>query len=127
MTGITETNNIGLPLGKRIVAARRKARISQLELSLRTGITKDQISRIELGKCSPKLETIRKIEICLGLPEWMLLTGDIKYHTGLLTPDSERNKIYRQIINELENYELTISQLRIVGNAAISFAKSIKN
>ena len=127
MASITETNTMGLPLGRRIVAARKKDCISQLELSLRTGITRDQISRIELGKCSPKLKTIRKIEICLGLPEWMLLTGETKYYAGLETPDSERNKIYRQIINEFENYELTIAQLRIVGNAAISFAKSIKN
>ena len=111
MTGITETNNIGLPLGKRIVAARRKARISQLELSLRTGITKDQISRIELGKCSPRLETIEKIEECLGLPKWALLTGEVNSFVVLKDPDTERSRIYQQIIHELENCALTVPQL----------------
>lgn len=125
MTGSTETNIIGLPLGRRIATVRRKVRMSQLELSIRTGITKDQISRIELGKSSPKLETIRKIENSLGLPEWALLTGEAKPSAGSKIHDTERNKIYRQIFHELETCDLTISQLRIVGKAAISFAKSL--
>lgn len=127
MSGITETNIIGLPLGRRIAAARRKARISQLELSLQTGITKDQISRIELGKCSPRLETIEKIEECLGLPKWALLTGEVNSFVVLKDPDTERSRIYQQIIHELENCDLTVPQLCVVGNAAISFANSLKN
>lgn len=124
MTGISETNITGIPLGRRITAARKKANISQLELSIRTGITRDQISRIELCKCTPRLETIELIEKYLGLPEWSLLTGDYRSLDGAY--DCEREIIYRQIITELEKRDLTLSQLRVVGNAAISFADSLK-
>ena len=127
MTDTTETNIIGIPLGKRIAAARKKANISQLELSIRTGITRDQISRIELCKCTPRLETIELIEKILGLPEWSLLTGGHRSITIHDAYDCERERLYRQIINELENRELTLPQLRVVGNAAISFADSLKN
>lgn len=126
MSGITENNLIGLSLGKRISSARIKANISQLELSVRTGISKDQLSRIELGKSIPKLETIRKIEICLGLSEWALLTDEVTSFIIMESSDNERSSIYRQIIRELENCGLTVSQLRIVGKAAISFAESLK-
>lgn len=126
MSGITENDYIGLSLGKRLVSARRKANISQLELSVRTGISKDQLSRIELGKSIPKLETIRKIEICLGLSEWALLTDEVTSFIIMESSDNERSSIYRQIIRELENCGLTVSQLRIVGKAAISFAESLK-
>ena len=114
MSGITVTNIIGLPLGRRIAAARQKARISQLELSIQTGITKDQISRIELGKSRPRLETIEKIEECLGLPKWTLLTGEVNSFVVLKDTDKERSRIYRQIIHELENCNLTIQQLCVV-------------
>ena len=126
MSGITVNDYIGLSLGKRLASARRKANISQLELSVRTGISKDQVSRIELGKSIPKLETIRKIEICLGLSEWALLTDEVTSFIIMESSDNERSSIYRQIIRELENCGLTVSQLRIVGKAAISFAESLK-
>ena len=126
MSGITVNDYIGLSLGKRLASARRKANISQLELSVRTGISKDQVSRIELGKSIPKLETIRKIEICLGLSEWSLLTDGVTSFIITEASDNERSSIYRQIIRELENCGLTVSQLRIVGKAAISFAESLK-
>lgn len=126
MSGITVNDYIGLSLGKRLASARRKANISQLELSVRTGISKDQVSRIELGKSIPKLETIRKIEICLGLSEWALLTDEVTSFIIMESSDNERSSIYRQIIRKLENCGLTVSQLRIVGKAAISFAESLK-
>ena len=48
--------------GEKIAAYRKQAKITQMDLSLRTGITRDQISRLERGKSQPKLETKILIE-----------------------------------------------------------------
>ncbi len=60
-------------LGERIAYYRKKNNWSQLELSLMTGITRDQISRLELDKNSPRLETIERLEEAFNLPKWALL------------------------------------------------------
>ena len=127
MGGSTNSNFVGLTPGQRIASARKKANMSQLELSMLTGITRDTISRIETGKCTPRLETIELIEKCLRLPQWSLLTGEDRTDIISTSNDDERNCIYRQIIYELETRQLTVEQLRVVVNAAISFADSIKN
>ena len=125
MGGSTNSKYIGLTPGQRIAAARKEVGMSQLELSLLTGITKDTISRIETGKCTPRLDTIKVIEKGLNLPEWALLTGEDR--TDIISESNdERTRIYRQIKYELETRQLTVDQLRIVGNAAIAFADSIK-
>ena len=126
MGGSSNSNFVGLTPGQRIAVARKKAGMSQLELSMLTGITRDTISRIETGRCTPRLETIELIEKCLGLPQWSLLTGEDRDIISE-SNDDERTCIYRQIIYELETRQLTAEQLHVVGNAAISFADSIKN
>ncbi len=64
-------------LGEKIAFYRRKNNWSQMDLSLITGITRDQISRLELDKSSPRLETIERLEDAFNLPRWALL-DDVK-------------------------------------------------
>ena len=64
--------------GEKIAAYRKQAKITQLDLSLRTGITRDQISRLERGKRRHKLETILRIEKALNIPGWSLIEESVR-------------------------------------------------
>ncbi len=50
-----------LKLGYKIKYERRKRKISQLNLALKTGLTTRTVSRIECGTIDPKLSTLIKI------------------------------------------------------------------
>ncbi len=56
-----------LKLGYKIKYERVKKKISQLDLSLRTGLTTRTISRIECGTIDPKYSTLVKIAKALDL------------------------------------------------------------
>ena len=56
-----------LKLGYKIKYERVKKKISQLDLSLRTGLTTRTISRIECGTIDPKYSTLVKIAQALDL------------------------------------------------------------
>jgi len=60
-------------LGKQILAARLRRRLSQGVVSRRSGIHPSYISRIEHGKVRPTLETIQRIADALRTPLWDLL------------------------------------------------------
>ena len=64
--------------GEKIAAYRRQSKMTQMELSLKTGITRDQISRLERGKSQPKLETIILIEKALNIPGWSLIEESVR-------------------------------------------------
>ena len=48
-------------IGKRIAELRKKRKLSQVDLALKTGIDKGHIARIELGRYSVGLDTLQKI------------------------------------------------------------------
>lgn len=56
-----------LKLGYKIKFERNKAKISQMELALKTGLTTRTISRVECGTIDPKLSTLMKIASSLNL------------------------------------------------------------
>ncbi len=56
-----------LRLGYKIKYERVKRKISQLDLSLKTGLTTRTISRIECGTIDPKYSTLVKISKALDL------------------------------------------------------------
>ncbi len=56
-----------LKLGYKIKYERVKRKISQLDLSLKTGLTTRTISRIECGTIDPKYSTLVKIAKALDL------------------------------------------------------------
>ena len=61
------TNDDFLKLGCKIKYERGKRKISQLDLSLKTGLTTRTISRIECGNIDPKYSTLMKISEALEL------------------------------------------------------------
>lgn len=56
-----------LKLGYKIKYERSKNKISQLDLSLKTGLTTRTISRIECGTIDPKYSTLLKIANALEI------------------------------------------------------------
>lgn len=54
-------------VGARIRAARESASLSQQELSRRSGIAQESLSRIETGRRDPRLGTLRRLAKGLGL------------------------------------------------------------
>lgn len=56
-----------LKLGYKIKYERNKRKISQLELSVKTGLTTRSLSRIECGTNDPKYSTLVKIAEALDM------------------------------------------------------------
>lgn len=56
-----------LKLGYKIKYERNRRKISQLELSLKTGLTTRSLSRIECGTNDPKYSTLLKIAQALDM------------------------------------------------------------
>jgi len=54
--------------GERIRAARKKAGLTQKQLSELTGIAEPTIRRYELGKLNPKYETVGKLAAAMNIP-----------------------------------------------------------
>ena len=112
--------------GEKIAAYRKQSGMTQLELSLRTGITRDQISRLERGKSQPKLETIILIEKALNIPGWSLIEESVReaaqYRNQL---EEENSRIITHIMNELSKRNLTADELRIIEKAILCMADSI--
>lgn len=52
---------------KALVTARCDQGLTQKELSKQTGIRQSNISRIEQGKCSPTMDTLKKLAEGLGM------------------------------------------------------------
>lgn len=69
----SEDNDDRKVVGARIRAARESAGLSQLELSRRSGMAQESLSRIETGRRDPRLDTLRRLAkgLDLSLDEFM--------------------------------------------------------
>ena len=121
-----KTTNDVRTWGEKIAAFRKQSKMTQLDLSLKTGITRDQISRLERGKSQPKLETIFLIEKALNIPGWSLIEESVReaaqYRNQL---EEENSRIITHIMNELSKRNLTADELRIIEKAILCMADSI--
>ena len=113
-------------LGEKVAAYRKKNNWTQLELSQRTGIARDHISRIETGRVKPKLKTIELLENVFNIPRWTLLENDETYDRLNQTVEYERDQVLHHISNELRKRDLSANELRIVEGATLCFADSLK-
>ena len=112
-------------IGDKIAAYRRRHNWTQLELSIRTGITRDQISRIESGRCKPTLETLQRIEDAFQLPGWVLLDDRNETVAGEESFLRRRNEIILHLQSELHQRDLSINELLIVECVALSTADAL--
>ena len=113
--------------GEKIAAYRKQSKMTQMDLSLRTGITRDQISRLERGKSQPKLETIILIEKALNIPGWSLIEESVREAAQYKDQQREENsRIIAHIMNELSKRNLTVDELQIIEKAILCMADSIR-
>ena len=113
-------------LGEKVAAYRKKNNWTQLELSQRTGIARDHISRIETGRVKPKSKTIELLENVFNIPRWTLLENDETYDRLNQNVEYERDQVLHHISNELRKRDLSANELRIVEGATLCFADSLK-
>ena len=73
---------------QRLKKAREEAKLSQLELSYRSGVSQNMITYIETGKSSPTLTTLLKLTDALNINPAELFTQT----------EEERNDIKDEII-----------------------------
>ena len=95
--------------GEIIVACRREKGWTQEELAFRCNISVSQLSRIELGKSFPKIETIEKLEEILGIE----LLDSFRKHRKEVNP---RGRGYLKHRDALENFERQVAQRRVSGD-----------
>ena len=82
---VRETERLAI---QRLKKEREKQKLSQLELSYRSGVSQNMIAYIEGGKRTPTLTTIIKLCNALGINPSELFIDD----------DSERNTIKEKVI-----------------------------
>lgn len=74
---------------QRLKKAREEAKLSQLELSYKSGVSQNMITYIETGKSSPTLSTLLKLTDALNINPAELF----------LETDDEKEREKQQIIN----------------------------
>lgn len=122
----SKSTNDARTWGEKIAAYRKQLEMTQLELSLKTGITRDQISRLERGKSQPKLETIILIEKALNIPGWSFIEESVQEAAQYKGQKrEEKSQIIAHIINELSRRNLTLDELQIIEKAILCMADSI--
>lgn len=88
------------PLQRALVDARRAAGLTQAELAARVATTQSAIARLERGKVSPRVETLRRLADVLGLTfvigSRSGLTARLDQERGLTLDDLRRRR--RQIL-----------------------------
>ncbi|WP_426280772.1 helix-turn-helix domain-containing protein [Sphingomonas sp. NFX23] len=62
--------------GKRMKQRRRELRLTQVQISERTGIAATYLSMIENGRANPSLDTVEKLARAVGLEAWEMLRLD---------------------------------------------------
>jgi transcriptional regulator with XRE-family HTH domain len=55
------------PIAAQLRAARHRARLSQVELAARAGVSQQMVSLIEHGRCEPGVDTADSLARALGI------------------------------------------------------------
>lgn len=69
----TSLENLKSKIAKNIKLYRKKARLTQIQLSLVTGLVESYIAFLETGKRSPSLKTLAAIADALNIKPYELL------------------------------------------------------
>lgn len=79
---------------KKLKSEREKANLSQMELSLESGVSQNMITYIENGKRTPTVTTVLKLCNAIGISPSILFPAN----------DSEKQNAKETIINLVEKY-----------------------
>ena len=67
--------DVGKRFAANLVRCRKRANLSQEDLALRAGLSRNQISRIERLKTLPRIDTVLKLSGALAVPSRELTKG----------------------------------------------------
>lgn len=87
-----------MTFAERLKKARKKAHLSQVQLSQRSGISQAGISNLEVGNSSPTEFTIRQLAAALRIPVSDLLDNDQKEKPAT----SEGDELMSEIISRVQ-------------------------
>ncbi|MCM1322097.1 MAG: helix-turn-helix domain-containing protein [Bacteroides sp.] len=79
---------------RKLKAERKNAKMSQLELSLESGVSQNMITYIETGKRTPTLRTLLKLCNALNISPAILFS----------CPDNEKEKAKQQVLSLIRKY-----------------------
>jgi transcriptional regulator with XRE-family HTH domain len=86
--------------------ARENKRMTQVELAEATDLSQTQVSHIELGKCSPRPTTMRRIEKALGARvNWLTTKGVCSYQEGELSTWEHVDQTFRKALREINGLQ----------------------
>lgn len=122
-----------MSIGEQIRKHRKGAGISQKELGNRLGISQQQIAQYENGKRIPKIETLQKIAIALGVPSYEILGYDrqdaLNYAFKVDTENSmasedekKKSSIIRSSLLEDKQTDVLLAHFRNLNNTGRSVA-----
>lgn len=117
-------------LGDFIQKCRQQYGWTQEELGWRTGITRENVGRIERGKCVPSVQTLYDLEKALNLPECSLVKRVNGQAEADVSQESEEKEQVGRACRELElalAANLTKSNLRKASNAISTIAKMLND
>jgi DNA-binding XRE family transcriptional regulator len=80
------SNRVGTAFGAKLLAARERAGLTQEELGYLSTINPAQISQLELGNHTPRLDTLLKLAGGLRVEPCELI-GDIRFKPPVMGPD----------------------------------------
>jgi ribosome-binding protein aMBF1 (putative translation factor) len=72
------SDSVARSFGEKLRAARVKARLSQEELAYRGGVNRTLVGQLELGRHSPRLDTVIKLAGALGIEPCQLI-ADVRW------------------------------------------------
>ncbi|HEX7244069.1 MAG TPA: helix-turn-helix transcriptional regulator [Solirubrobacterales bacterium] len=78
-------SDVASRFGRNLVAARKRAGISQEELSFRAALHRTEIGLLERAERVPRIDTLAKLAGALGVRPEDLLAG-IRWHPGDYSP-----------------------------------------
>lgn len=96
-------------IARRLKRARIEKKLTQLELSLQSGVSQNMIALIETGKRNPTFQTI--IKLCRALDVRLSdILQDVE-PTAKTDDTDRRNAIKKEILNSLEAIRSLIEEL----------------
>jgi len=101
-----KNDDFAIKLGKRIRELRKIRGISQLELAFDMDMSMNTISGIELGKISPKIDTLKKIALKLNVN-----IGELFEFSEILPQDKITRKKIEEIANKLKPFNKDFLEL----------------
>ncbi|WP_459719289.1 helix-turn-helix domain-containing protein [Sideroxyarcus sp. TK5] len=97
-----EISQLAIDLGLRISTARKRRRIRQSDLALRTGLSRSTIQAIERGEVSCSMGAVLNVLWTLGLAETLQIIADPGLDRQGLTLSLSRDKL-RVVIPRVNN------------------------